>query len=314
MRTMRLRPTGTLSGWAAALGAAMTVTALLAVTAVASRSPLSSEGQAVAPVGGGRSQINAPPWALVLVAGGAGLALLGVIALIRWELPRRHPRDEPPPRRVFAFPLAARIMALLIPLLLGAVLVVAAIEGSRARTPLRPPSGKLLPRTGKAPKPRQPSSYNPPTWILPAVVGVVLGGGGAVLLVVALRRRVGEPVELRPVFGVEAALGEAVEESLEGLRSEPDPRRAVIAAYRRMEATLARAGLPRRAWEAPREYAGRVENHLELSAGPLETLTALFERARFGVGRVDESLRERAIQALVELRDELLQVGGGVAT
>jgi hypothetical protein len=79
----------------------------------------------------------------------------------------------------------------------------------------------------------------------------------------------------------------------------------VIAAYRRMEATLADAGLPRRPWEAPREYSGRAHNYLELSAGPLQTLTALFEEARFGLGEVGEPLRGRAIAALTALREEL---------
>ncbi len=285
---------------------------LLLVTAIASRRPLSGEGQTVTAPGAGRSQINAPPWSLALVAVGLGVALCGVLIAIRWQVPRRHERDEEAPSRVFQIPLAAKLVALLVPFALGAVLVVAAIEGSRARTPIRPPSGSILPRAGKAPKPRQFTSYNAPGWIVPVAVGVVLGGAGAVLLLVAWRRRVGERYELRPVFGVDAALGEAVQQSLEDLRSEPDPRRAVIAAYRRMEGTLSQAGLPRRDWEAPREYAGRVENHLELSAGPLETLTALFERARFGVGVVDERVRERAIAALVELREELGEVGGEV--
>ena len=48
----------------------------------------------------------------------------------------------------------------------------------------------------------------------------------------------------------DAALAEALEdvldESLDDLRAEPDPRRAVIAAYARLERVLAAHGLPRR--------------------------------------------------------------------
>src|SRR5204863_7771666 len=128
----------------------------------------------------------------------------------------------------------------------------------------------------------------------PTVIGIVLLGGGAILLVIAHRRRLGAGAEPAPDFRAAAALGEAAQLSLDDLRGEPDPRRAVIAAYRRMETTLADAGLPRRSWEAPREYSGRAHNYLELSAQPLETLTALFERARFGIGQVGEPLREQA--------------------
>lgn len=286
----------------AAVGAAVTVIVLLLVTAIASRRPLSGEGQSVAPVGGGRSQINAPPWALALVAGGAAIALLGVLVAIRWERPRRHEREEPPAPKFFQIPLAVRIGVLLIPVILGAVLVVAGIQGSRVRLPPQQTPAPAPRRAASAPT----SSYQPPTWILPAVAAVVLGGGGAVLLAVGVRRRLADRVELKPVFAA-ASLGEVVEASLDDLRTEPDPRRAVIAAYRRMETTLAAAGLPRRAWESPREYSSRAHNYLELSARPLQTLTTLFERARFGLGDVGEPLREQAIAALVALREELAE-------
>ncbi|MGN6170397.1 MAG: DUF4129 domain-containing protein [Solirubrobacteraceae bacterium] len=281
----------------------MTVVGLLLVTAVASRQPLSSESQTLPPVGGGKSQINAPPWALVLVAVGAVVALVGVLITVDWPLLRRRKKDEHLVQEL-RIPRTAKVVALLLPFVLGAVLVAAAIEGSRARTPIKP-SGNLVPRAGRAPKPDHFSSYTPPTWILPTVVGIVLLGGGAVLLVLAYRRRLGPDAAPAPDAKAAAALSDAVQASLDDLRDEPDPRRAVIAAYRRMETTLADAGLPRRAWEAPREYSGRAHNYLELSARPLQTLTALFERARFGIGRVGEPLREQAIAALSALREEL---------
>ena len=42
------------------------------------------------------------------------------------------------------------------------------------------------------------------------------------------------------------ALADVLEETLDDLRAERDPRRAVIAAYARLERTLAAFGLPRR--------------------------------------------------------------------
>ena len=49
-------------------------------------------------------------------------------------------------------------------------------------------------------------------------------------------------------------LADVLEETIDDLRAEADPRRAVIAAYARMERALAAAGLPRSPAEAPDEY------------------------------------------------------------
>jgi hypothetical protein len=122
------------------------------------------------------------------------------------------------------------------------------------------------------------------------------------ILVVAFgpRRRV------RPAAAPAAeAARAAIAESLDALENEPDPRRAVIAAYRRMELALSEAGLPRGAAESPREYLRRALGSLELSPAPLTTLTGMFERARFSVRRIGEADRQEALAALVVLRDEL---------
>ncbi len=301
---MRLRTT--IAKWPpslAALAAAAAVTTLLAVTALASRQPLSGVGEALPAAGAGRSQINAPPWALVLAGTGVSVALLGILVSGRWRLPRRH-KDEHPPRRVIMNPRVAKLLALVAPVILGAVLFAAAVAGSHSRTVIVPPKGKIGVPTGAPPSPRG-STYNAPTWILPAIVGVILGAAGAILLAEGLRRRLGQPRDGAGAAAEAEQLQALVVASLEDLRSEPDPRRAVIAAYRRLESALADVGLPRRAWEAPREYSGRARVNLELSEAPLRELTSLFERARFGAGVVGEPLRERAIDALSALRDEL---------
>ena len=49
-----------------------------------------------------------------------------------------------------------------------------------------------------------------------------------------------------------------IDDTLEDLRSETDPRRAVVAAYARMERVLAVHGLPRDRAEAPAEYLERA--------------------------------------------------------
>jgi Domain of unknown function (DUF4129) len=117
---------------------------------------------------------------------------------------------------------------------------------------------------------------------------------------VLTRRRPGR-ASAAPADAVRAA----VDASLEDLRVEPDARSAVLAAYTRMESTLAALGLGRRAAEAPREYLARALVSLELSADPPSILTDLFERARFSLRRIDAPLRDEAIAALLELRREL---------
>jgi hypothetical protein len=104
---------------------------------------------------------------------------------------------------------------------------------------------------------------------------------------------------------IQHALVLALEKTLDDLRAEPDPRKAVIAAYAQMEHALARAGLPREPAEAPREYLERVLPEIGAGADSVERLTALFERAKFSPHAIDEAMKEEAIAALESLRDEL---------
>jgi hypothetical protein len=101
------------------------------------------------------------------------------------------------------------------------------------------------------------------------------------------------------------ALAAALDESIDDLRSDPDLRRAIIAAYARMEAALAVAGIPRRPAEAPLEYLERALLTLDASADSVRTLTDLFEWARFSHHEPEPSMRDDAVDALVAVRDEL---------
>ncbi len=99
-------------------------------------------------------------------------------------------------------------------------------------------------------------------------------------------------------------LGRALDEAIDDLRRDPDPRRAVIAAYARMEQALTSYGFPRRPSEAPYEYLHRVARELE-AEGPVAALTELFEVAKFSEHAVDETMRGRAIDALTAVRAEV---------
>jgi hypothetical protein len=117
----------------------------------------------------------------------------------------------------------------------------------------------------------------------------------------ARRERAGvlEPYLLEQEF--EALL----EDTLADLYAEKDPRKAIIAAYARMERLFATYGIPRRPTEAPVEYLERVLGELRASGSALRRLTALFQWAKFSDHAVDASMRDEAIQALTRVRDEL---------
>jgi Domain of unknown function (DUF4129) len=102
-----------------------------------------------------------------------------------------------------------------------------------------------------------------------------------------------------------AEFAAAVVRTIADLRAEPDPRRAVIAAYAQMEQALGVAGLLRDPSEAPREYLGRVLPQVGAGADSVGRLTSLFERAKFSPHAIDETMKEEAISALDSLRDDL---------
>jgi hypothetical protein len=106
--------------------------------------------------------------------------------------------------------------------------------------------------------------------------------------------------------GLAAAVAQAVDESLDDLRAEPDPRRAVIAAYARLERVLAAHGLPRKPAEAPMEYLGRMLTELSVTDRAARALTDLFERAKFSQHAVGAEMKDEAIAALQTVRDDLL--------
>jgi hypothetical protein len=100
---------------------------------------------------------------------------------------------------------------------------------------------------------------------------------------------------------------DAVEESLDDLRREPDVRRAIIACYARVELALERAGSGRRPAEAPFEYLVRILERITANGRAARSLTALFEQAKFSTEPMGESDKQRAIEALELLRAELVQ-------
>jgi hypothetical protein len=159
--------------------------------------------------------------------------------------------------------------------------------------------------SGGALKPTPPA-HVPFDW-LPAIAVLSIAVVGACVIAYVLFR----PHTPRSPSRAQLAfrLSTLLDESLDDLRAERDPRTAVIATYARMERSLAGAGLPRSVAEAPLEYLGRVLRELlETSADAVARLTALFERAKFSPHAIDRGMKDEAIDALVAVRDELRTV------
>jgi uncharacterized protein DUF4129 len=141
-------------------------------------------------------------------------------------------------------------------------------------------------------------------WTLAAGLIGLLVVGGAIYLVRNRRVQPLDPDDV-DVDAVAADLSAALSDAIDDLEREPNARRAVIAAYARMEGALARGGLGRRAAEAPFEYVARVLARLHVSAAAAHELTELFEQAKFSPRTVDAEMKERAIAAFVAVRDDL---------
>jgi uncharacterized membrane protein YedE/YeeE len=144
----------------------------------------------------------------------------------------------------------------------------------------------------------------PDSGVVPLIVaGVALLAmiGIVVAQLVADRRR------RRPPGTPAERLVELLDDTLEDLEREPDPRRAVIGAWARMEAGLAAAGVPRHPSEAPFEYAGRVLQTALARRESVHRLTGLFERAKFSHHAIGQADRDQAIAALRAVRQDLAE-------
>jgi len=107
-----------------------------------------------------------------------------------------------------------------------------------------------------------------------------------------------EPVGASPAGPLEAA----VDESLEDLRAESDPRRAIVRCYARFERAAADSGHARRPWLTPSEFMHEVLARLSLPRAAVPALTGLFELARFSHHALGPRERDRAVDALHEIR------------
>ena len=274
--------------WARATVAAVGLTVATAVIAMAASAPLSRS----APVNA--ASARAPVTALFLFFAGAGVVALAGAAALIWPGRRRKRADElellPEPLQVHWF---WKLVAGVLPLVLGAVLIAAAVLGVRT---VKQTQTRGIERSGAhvgtpaalPPAPRGAAhGFVVPAWLpwTVAAIVVVAISLGVVLLVRWRQQPAGEPSE-------RTAVHHAVESAIGALGGEMDPRNASIAAYAAMEGTLAAHGIPRPPAEAPREYLRRVLVASSATESEARTLTKLFEEARFSTHPISERVRE----------------------
>lgn len=205
-------------------------------------------------------------------------------------------RAEVAPQRRWSHSIAVIVIAIVVLIMLSG----AGRLGNRGPNRVNP----AAPTAEQAPQGRGPGRYlETPSidWVVVlAVFGVAfVGFVAAARMVVRSDKAVRREVEARE------ALAAILDDTLDDLRAEPDPRKAVIACYSRMERSLASFGLPRHPFEAPDEYLGRVLEELHSGSPSARRLTRLFERAKFSEHAIDASMKEEAIEAVSQLRDEL---------
>jgi Domain of unknown function (DUF4129) len=253
---------------------------------------------------GGSSSARPNPYAvdtiLTIVIALYIIAAAAVVVGMFWggiEL-RRNPRQETKRQRTWR---------MIFVLLAGAALITVAAERYHLRSHPRPPTETPAlgdpSKRGAHKKPgATPAAHHAQLRLAPLLA--ILGASGiavAAFLVAERRRRRRLPRD----FNAAEALSDVLDETLDDLRVETDPRRAVIAAYARMERALAAHGFPRRRFEAPHEYLSRVLG--ELSGGRLAAarLTALFERARFSPHEINAEMKTEAIEAIESMQADL---------
>jgi hypothetical protein len=264
---------------------------LLAAVGLASRAHTAA--------GGGRTRLLDSDilleYTLLLIV--AAAVVIIPVTVYAFVIGRREEQIELPPRKnwMLAVLLTMTAFGVISIILLGSGFF-RRHHGSPRAQPLKP----LLDLASRGARAPQAVRFD---WGPVIVVSVLAAAGlGAGVLVVARRR----PPRTRRVG---QALVLALDEALDDLRADLDPRSAVIAAYAHMERALAHSGLPRTPSEAPREYLRRVLPGVGAGAESVERLTALYERARFSPHEIDGGMKDDAIEALEALRDELQGAG-----
>jgi hypothetical protein len=207
--------------------------------------------------------------------------------------------SEPPPRPWWSGPLLILMVAATFALPIGLLVWISGISGPGGQPgPSSGAAGQLARTAAPIGQAGAGSGATSSGW---ALLVVAIGITVVVLLTITRGRRRTPASLLSPREG----MAQAVEESIEDIDGDPDPRHAIISAYARLERVLAAHGWARRPSRSPFEYLEESLEQLAVPAAPARSLTELFELARFSRHHVDASMKRRAIDALVAVRHAL---------
>lgn len=280
---------------------------MLAATVLLALVALGSRAVPFPPGAGERSttERSDPPIAylgvLVVPASIAGIAILAAILMPQGrsegEADRRLPSLFGSMRWwMRATAVVGFIAAVAVPL---AFAMWGAGEGLPARPSIsgpRPASGSTVPQPSAA-----STEATRRSWV---AIAVAVAAGGGLALAGSLAARRGSDRTRVSRSAVEA-LRRVLVDSVADLRAEADPRRAVVAAYARMEHDLTGVGLPRRPSETAPEYLRRLLVRSPVSRDAAARLTELFQRAKFGGGSVGADTKDEAIACLERVAAEI---------
>jgi len=235
--------------------------------------------------------------AVVAAAWGAGVVVL--IVMVR-RLRRRLAEDAEGLEPRTPVPWWITVVAWLIVAAVFLMLLVTFKNGQDRETPTPAPTVAPGDLTSGTPEDQQ----RPSAWV---IVGFAAGAAvAAAALAFAARRAAPIEEDREPLPDLLHHVVGVVDDSISDIERDPDPRRAIIRAYARMEAVLARGGIPRRPSETPLEYIDGALRTLAIPAAPARSLTDLFEIARFSDRPIDVSMKRRAIDCLLDIRSALM--------
>ncbi len=97
---------------------------------------------------------------------------------------------------------------------------------------------------------------------------------------------------------------EAMERAIYKVKIGKDVRGAILSAYKEMENLMRSRGVEDKDYYTPREFREFAIKTLHISSKPVDTLTNLFEIARYSSHDMNETHRKLALKALEEIRNE----------
>ncbi|MET1058349.1 MAG: DUF4129 domain-containing protein [Nocardioides sp.] len=134
----------------------------------------------------------------------------------------------------------------------------------------------------------------------------------------AVRERRGAPDPEETPFDVidtPTRLARALNEDAERQRdllAQGTPRNGIVHCWHRLEQLAGEAGLGRKVWETPGEFALRLLTTVEADEDAAYRLTLLYREARFSHHELDESARDEALEALATIHLGLADRAGSL--